>query len=92
MRDKVDPQECWGLNEEQAKFIVGLNEELPLAVLDAINAGCQRLQKFAGVSKSVYADGHFANSDQFNKLMEVFASYIVGEINSHTSTSISEIV
>jgi len=92
MRDKVDPQECWGLNEEQAKFIVGLNEELPLAVRDAINAGCQRLQKFAGVSKGVYADGHFANPDEFNKLMEVFASYIVGEINSNTLTSVSVIV
>lgn len=88
MREKVDPKECWGLNEDQAKFIVGLNEALPLAVIDAINAGCQRLQKFAGITRSSYADGHFANPDQFNKLMEVFASYIVGEINSNSATAV----
>lgn len=79
--NKVDPQECWGLSQEQANFIVGLNEQLSEAVEDAINAACLRLQNFAGITAGGYAGIHFSDPAIRNKLMEVFAAYIVDDVN-----------
>ena len=81
--DKVDPQEHWGLSQEQANFIVGLNDQLSEAVEDAINAACLRLQTFAGITDGGYAEVHFSDPAVRNKLMEVFAAYIVNDVNLH---------
>uniref|UniRef100_A0A6H1ZIF7 Uncharacterized protein n=1 Tax=viral metagenome TaxID=1070528 RepID=A0A6H1ZIF7_9ZZZZ len=77
--DRVDPMEWWGVPEAQAKLIVDLNEELPEAVDDAINAVCRRLQTTAGLGDG--AEVHFNDTALRNKLMEVFAEYIVAEVN-----------
>lgn len=81
MFDKVDPMECWGVSEAQAKLLVALNEELAKAVEDAINAGCSRLQKVAGITDGGYAGRHFSDSAIRNQMMQIFGGYIAAELN-----------
>lgn len=82
--DPVDPSEYWGISERQAKLIVDLNEELPEAVDDAINAVCRRLQAAAGIGDT--AEMAINDAALRNKLMEAFAEYIVAEVNGSRNT------
>lgn len=82
MIDEVDPMECWGLTEAQAKFIVTLNEQLAEAAEDAINAGCLRLQNAAGITDGGYAGVHFSGPELRNQLMRIFGEYIASDINA----------
>lgn len=82
MIEKVDPMECWGLSEAQAKLIVALNEELAEAAEDAINAGCLRLQTIAGITDGGYAGVHFSGTEIRNQMMQLFGEYIAADINA----------
>ena len=87
MTSKVDPMECWGVSHAHAKFIVDLNDGLVEAVEDALNAGCFRLQKVAGISDGGYAGVHFSDREVRRKLMEIFAEYITADINGRNIRS-----
>lgn len=79
--EEVDPLEYWGLTPEQAQFIVDINAKLKEAVEDAINAGCLRLQNASGITDGGFAGLYFSGPPSQTKLMEVFAGYIVDNIN-----------
>lgn len=77
----VDPQEAYGISEEDAQNLKKVNQTLDDATQAALNAGCLAVQSALGVMSGDVAGVHFSGPEQVRPIALAMAEYLQSELN-----------